>query len=530
MEHTAPVLPEDITTISREELSALLDEFIAAFDVLNGDETARIEQFDTLTEYAEGVKTIRARIADVDAELAVKADALATLAADVHPAEPETEDEPETEEEPAEEPVEEAVVAAAPVRPSMARVNKTAPSARAPRGATHAAHSLVAAAGFGTHQSGENISMVQAAELFAERFRGLPKSGAGRHVLPFARLNLDHGPALTASMSDDELIAVATDETRLPGGSLVASGVGWAAPSETDYSVSGAGESLDGIYSFPEFPVNRGGIKLVRGFTFADVGTVGFRQTEAQNIAGVKKTSNEVKVPDPWVEARLEAEGYDYRGGILQQLGWPEQVAQWLDVAMVRFQHDMAANEIVKVAAGSTAITCNPLGKSAAANLLAAMEFHAQSIRTKYRLPQSASLEAKIPFWVKNVLRQDIALRPARVSPEVSDAEIMGWFTQRGIAPQFGYNWQDIAMTDTGFAAEAKVIMYPAGVWARGVKPVINLNALYDSELLSENKELLAFFEQGRLIVRKGHESRLLTIPIPIDGVTGAPFAFGADD
>jgi hypothetical protein len=86
-------------------------------------------------------------------------------------------------------------------------------------------------------------------------------------------------PSLVADGNNDyDTVMHAAKESRLSGGSLLASG-GWCAPSETIYALCD-GETTDGIVSIPEVNVSRGGIKYTRGPDFSDIyDDAGFCQT-----------------------------------------------------------------------------------------------------------------------------------------------------------------------------------------------------------------------------------------------------------
>ena len=82
------------------------------------------------------------------------------------------------------------------------------------------------------------------------------------HKFGVASFRIDFPDDLTIDRNDDDLevMLYAGKESRLPGGSLTASG-GWCAPSETLYDLC-AGETTDGILRVPEVDVTRGGIKF----------------------------------------------------------------------------------------------------------------------------------------------------------------------------------------------------------------------------------------------------------------------------
>ena len=60
-----------------------------------------------------------------------------------------------------------------------------------------------------------------------------------------------------------------------------------------------------------------------------------------------------------------------------------------------------------------------------------------------------------------------------------------------------------------------------AGTWWSAVEPVINLGITYDATMLKTNRRILMFTEDGVAIGKRGPESRLVTIPVKVDGMVG---------
>lgn len=324
--------------------------------------------------------------------------------------------------------------------------------------------------------------------------------------------------------------------------------VAWCAPSETLYSTCFQGV-VDGIIDVPEVQARRGGIRHNQGIDFTGVfggGTGFFNLTEAQVIAGVTKTCIEIPCPE-FVDDRLGVTGLCITGNILQNRGYPEFVADWMRAAMVASAHQINSLQIAAMVAGSVAVdlTASPLfatDGSVASQVMAAIELAVVDIKYRLRLSRSATLEVILPFWLLAQFRADFSRRNGgdyMDNMNLTDAQIVSWFSTRGARAQWVYDWQDaFATTDllspspeggpgaataiTALPQGVKFLIYPAGTWVRAVSDVITLNAIYDSTKLVTNQLTQLFTETGWKMMRMCPLSRVYTVPICPTGNTGA--------
>jgi hypothetical protein len=147
-----------------------------------------------------------------------------------------------------------------------------------------------------------------------EVLSALARSGKDGLTKGVATFNLTREDNLVPSNSRDleDMLRTARDESRLPGGSLVAAG-GWCAPSETVYGLC-EGETTDGLWDLPSVNVARGGLNFTKGPTFADFyAGASIDQTEAQAISGTTKACVEIACP-PFTEVRLDVVGCLHHG------------------------------------------------------------------------------------------------------------------------------------------------------------------------------------------------------------------------
>ena len=357
-----------------------------------------------------------------------------------------------------------------------------------------------------------------------------------RHSLAVVRKTFDERATVNSPESADAAMAFAVNEKNLPGGSLVAAG-GWCAPSETVYDLI-EDESRDGLISLPEINVTRGGIKFTKGPKFSDLyAAPSFNFTEEEAKAGkyapTSATDPTNKVgPKPvynvpcteFEEVRLSAAGLHVQANLLQQRGYPELVARTIRGALVAHEHKMSERIIASMERQSTAVSMDAGQIGAAAPILTAIELQVEHYRYAQRLSRSTTLEAVFPYWVHGAIRTDLSRREGVDLIDINDARIDAWFRSRGVNPQFVYDWQAI----TGDAAAFKVwgnslkfLLYSAGTFVKGGQDVITLDTVYDSVLLGQNDYTALFTEEGYLVAKRGHDARVVTVPLNPNGGTG---------
>ena len=357
-----------------------------------------------------------------------------------------------------------------------------------------------------------------------------------RHSLAVVRKHFDERATVSSPESADAAMAFAVNEKNLPGGSLVAAG-GWCAPSETVYDLI-EDESRDGLISLPEINVTRGGIKFTKGPKFADLyaaPSFNFTEEEAKagkyaptsatdptNKVGAKPVYN---VPcTEFEEVRLSAAGIHVQANLLQQRGYPELVARTIRGALVAHEHKMSERIIASMERQSTAVSMDAGQIGAAAPILTAIELQVEHYRYAQRLSRSTTLEAVFPYWVHGAIRTDLSRRQGVDLTDVNDARIDAWFKARGVNPQFVYDWQALTGAAGDFkvwGASLKFLLYSAGTFVKGGQDVITLDTVYDSVLLGQNDYTALFTEEGYLVAKRGHDARVVTVPINPNGGTG---------
>lgn len=557
------VIPEDLSTLSDNDLNQLYTDASELFNSVFGDGTGLSnDDMTTLSTLTEGVEAIAAEQERRNEEQEERDARAAELASRVRPADADTadtetdeveEEDDEDDDDKDEDEDEEAgkgkdgetsttASAAAVRRVNLSRINRKS----LPRQVEEKAVSpLRAASDFAGYGTGTELSMLDMAKIVDKRlvgYNGAQFSAANaagkviRQQMGVATITKNIPAELMINGKDDmdSVLSRAVDEHRLKGGSLVAAG-GWCAPSETIYDLLEL-ESRDGLFSLPEVGIARGGISRTLGPDFADLfkditKTVGFHYTEAQDISGndYPKPCVRVDCPD-FEEFRLEVIGLCIQAGLLQQRGYPEVIARSIRGLLVAQAHHLAAKSLGSIKAGSTAVTMPASQAGVTAPVLSTIELHAEHMRYARRLARNSTIEAIFPFWLRGAIRADLSRRNGVDLLSVTDAQITAWFSARQISPQFVYNWQDINSTNvaalTAWPTTVEFLMYPAGTWIRGTSDIITVDTLYDSSLLADNDYTALFTEEGWLVLKMGHDSRAITTSICPDGTTAAGVDF----
>jgi hypothetical protein len=428
--------------------------------------------------------------------------------------------------------------------------------------------SLVAAAGVPNFEAGQEFpTLLDVAKAFLDRSAGFSGSRAptvaGPVHYPVAVMRREY-PAefsVNGDESDYAKLLAVSDESRLPGGSLLRSvearrqqieaqhpgrdslvaAQGWCAPSETDYDIC-LQITTDGMYDAPEVQARRGGIRHNTGIEFDTIfgsGTGFFDLTEAQVAAGTTKTCLEIPCPD-FVDTRLGVTGLCLTGNILANRGYPEFTATFVRGALAASAHQINREQIADVVSGSTAVNLTAVAPwatdgSTVSQVLSAVEMAIVDIKYRLRMMKSATLEVVMPFWILAQMRADWIRRNGGDYSDMlclADSAISSAFSCRGARVQFVYDWQDAFATgaasgspgaDTpinNLPCSLSFLVYPAGTWVRAVADVITLNSVYDSTKLATNQVTHLFTETGWAMLKMCPVSRVYTVPVCPSGKT----------
>lgn len=569
-------MPETLDGLSADEISKLLSAATAEATKLNeiADDKISDEETAQLIELVGHIGTLADRKTEIDADAAAKAEQLAKARAalgertDAKAEEKVDEKVEDKADEKVDENVDESVeveekelVAANASGQSFASraaskpQEHKAPVDETPKGAL----SLVAAANIGGNfTSGQDLDFDELAKAFIQRGKAFAGGKAGKPGKPItpgvsdlpanaerysvAKLQkADTVFTIEEKMSADDqfaLIQKVAQESRLPGGSLVAAG-GWCAPSEQLWSFCEL-ETMDGLLSIPEMVARRGGVTWTPGPQLSELleaADFGFIQTETEAEAGTQKPCFNITCPE-WDEVRLDAIGFCIRAGILTNSAYPELVKRFLQLAVIAHARRVNATTIARISAAIGAATVfAPVGganASATADVLAAAELNAIRIRETHAMAENASVEAIFPIWALAPLRAELSRRTGVDMINVTNAMLISWFRERLVNPQFVRDYQAINSGATNTAGgtngwtdypdNLEFMMYPAGAFVRLGTDVIDLDAMYDSTLLGQNTYTAAFLEEGIAILNACGTGVKVSVSIAnLSGSTGFP-------
>ncbi|MYV26384.1 major capsid protein [Rhodococcus sp. DSM 6344] len=404
-------------------------------------------------------------------------------------------------------------------------------------------------AGFG---QGQNLSTSDLARAANVKLQGFPQVRVPNqeYSVPVASISIPFEEQLTADgKNDQEAIDYAADTSRLEGGSLVAAG--WCAPSETLYELGGIlADASAGLVDLPEVQAKRGGLRFTEGPDYAAIygdPTFGFIQTEPQSIAGTGFTTATggtvagtekpfYRVPCPeFTDVRAEAVGLGVVAGILANDAYPEVTQEVVEHGLIAHAHRINTRTLNRQATLSGAPIALALGPSATTSVLNAVDIQISDYRYANRMADNAELEVVLPLWAKPVIRADQAVRNgSNVSEalEVTDQKIEAWFRARNARVQWVYDWQDAfsgkvggfgsAAPITAWPETIDIMIYKAGTFVRARGEIINVSAMYDTVNLKKNDFHVIFIEEKLLVIKRRWKSRLVRVPLAVNGTVGA--------
>lgn len=534
-------MPEDVKSLTTEEVAQLEADLIAEFDSMLDAQSTDVT---AMNEIAEAVEIVRTELADRAQQAEEAAQIVAELAERVHPVateEPEVADDAAGDEEldpdqvadelATETVIEETVTETAEVEVdteerelvTASGADKTtpkAPSARAVarRSVTPEAPKpepevvITAAADVPGFSGGATINKLDIAKAMHAKARTL-SNGSG--YVPVASITMPIEHKVGADMAYNmDVIEKATDPA-----SLTASG--WCAPSNNLYTLFGV-DAGDGLIDLPTVQVTRGGLNVPG---FFDIGeAVGALWEWTEDSREEEETKPCLYIPCPeFTDYRLVAEGLCLTQGNLTDRAFPELTVRFVELAINAHLHRVSFAIINNIAGTAVGVTMNAVDSSAAGSILHAIDVQVADYRSQYRMSVGTVLEAVFPLWTKEVVRADLAMRTGVALTNVSDADIDAHFATRKVRAQFVHDYQPMytGAPAQAFANSIDFMVYPAGGYLRGDGGTIDLGVVRDSVLNATNDYTAAWTEQLYLVAQLGPAAREVTVNYGVDGVTG---------
>ncbi len=538
---------EALAALSDAELSTLREAAMAEANALSGQDTFSELDAEKLTTLADAVDAIDAQLeanASRDAELATKRDELtARLAAKSK--KKDDEDKKDKDGKPfaestdvADAEVVEVVEVVAATKPSLRAIANKAKTVAPVTPAVERPKVIIAAAsdvpGLPTGSSVENLDgLVSAVMSRWNAYKGAPQARGSRVRHGLATFQIPFGEGLVASGGDDtEVLKYAANQSRLPGGSLIAAG-GWCSPSETMYDVCSAGDAT-GLYDLPTAGAPRGGIRYTRALDYSTI----FEQIQALTLCAteaeleeeppLEKDCIEVDCPD-FTEVRLDACWLCVKTALLQNKAFPEYVREFIRTAVISHQNLMDTRKINAVVTLLGAATVIPATFGTIAQLVAAIDLAAIDFRYRHSMPLTATLEVVLPEWLIGALRDDFVRRQFNLADDLTKAQLNRYFAERNVSVQWIRNWQATgfgqAAEATAYPTTAQFMLYEAGSYVHLREDIIRVDTLSDSALLTTNRQLGLFMEEGWAVAPMCKDGRLYTFSICNSGSTGGPIA-----
>ncbi|MGW4007956.1 major capsid protein [Streptomyces sp. NPDC004763] len=536
-------IPDDVTALDDEQLSELLDGARNEFAALSAEDTITDDSLGRMRALAAAVDGIRteqaARVqaaqqaADEIEQLAAQvrggdstADTDAATAETVEAAVETVEEEPAAE--PQQEPETQRTASAAVVhRPALnlGAVRRAQPRVlpEPPAPTTH----ITAAVDVPGYTPGSDLSFDDVVRGINSRATALKTAGGGvgqvisyRHPHPKDTIVTD-----SSSAPEGTTVALAaSNQSRLPQGDLVASG-GWCAPSETLYELTSQ-SCPDLLWDAPEIQLARGGLRYYKPLSL-DVSSMTWVHTEADDIAGNEKPCFRIPCPDP-VEVRCDAVGVCLEAGILTARHFPELISWYLQNSMVA--HEIRIRQVLfQQALDSATPVTVPETMGALSAIYGAIALQAADMIERHSLCDTTALEVVLPWWSRNLFLADLARRNGVGIDQVNTSMIQDLFTPLGVRIQWARGLSPAVPTDiggvnpaTGWPAELKFLIYPAGGLVIGRGEEVNLGVIHDSSKFVTNDYTALFAEECVALVDRSVDTRVVTVPVCPTGATGA--------
>lgn len=449
-------------------------------------------------------------------------------------------------------------------RKRVASLGETAAKAPKPKAPDRVPNAVTASIDVpGVAHGTEMNDIVALADAFQRKAKAIPVTrdgkGAPWHQVASIKNTFDHiVDDRTPHGTVEELWK---DMTKSENQQALVAGGGWCAPSQIMYDFFNIAEATDGMIDLPTVGVSRGGVRFPVSPAIGDVffqnagsspasGFGGFAfsmsnatdpwlWTESDDQLTVTGSVNKptLRVPCPtFNEVRLECYGISLTAGNLTDDAYPESTQNFIRLLRAAYSHAINARliSLMDTAAGGATTVGAVTTDGPATRLLNAVALAAMDYRAKFAMSTRAVLEVVVPYWVREVIRADLVLRPYTDPSQmaVADALIDSYFSARNVRVQWvndyqvrGANQPGSSSNLTVWPATVNFLVYAAGTFLHGTGLQLDLGVIRDSVLNAENDYTAVWAEECHLIAQVGHSARKYTCAFAVSGQVGGTVA-----
>lgn len=342
--------------------------------------------------------------------------------------------------------------------------------------------------------------------------------------------------SIVASASDDRTLKaddlagnqLKIDEVTRPE-VIVAAG-GYCAPLETRYDIFGTGSTDRPVRdALAGFQAARGGIRYTAAPKITDfdaasgIWTAANDATPAEDVNGDVIPKNCLVVEcQPEVTAVVDAVTLCLQFGNLMTRAYPELIDRNNQLALVAHARFAERALLNKLTALSISLTSG-FKWGITRDFLLTVGKAATAYRARYRMDPTQPLRLLAPIWVRDAVREDLALQmPGDNMLSVADNVIDGFLRDRNVNVSWhldapGFSDEVAASTVDDFPATFDWYLYAEGAFIFLDGGTLDLGIVRDSQLVGTN-DYKTFTESFEGVARIGAESLRVTTTTHVAG------------
>lgn len=314
---------------------------------------------------------------------------------------------------------------------------------------------------------------------------------------------------------------------------LVASG-GYCAPLESRYDVFGVGSTnrpLKG--ALPGFRAQRGGIRWITPPSLAGVtGSAGVWTAATDATPGGSTKNKLIVACGAEQTVAISAITLEMQFGNFMARAYPEMVARNTDLGMIAQARLAEQTLFASMATLSTAVTSATPQLGTARDFLWQLARAATAYRTRHRMDPDAQLDAIVPAWVRDAMREDVAWSLSPTTDNVlaeSDQAIQSWISERNIDVTWYMDDASFALVQSAGALADFPTSFVWELFAPGTflfldGGTLDIGVVRDSTLVGTN-DYIQFTENFEGVAKVGLEALKVTSTTHARGGTSQSIA-----